>query len=265
MTTCVSAATLSAAWVEAFDSTLRAGGRQVNLVVSWPATVEDTRVRELIDEFLASRPDSGGWERWPMVTVANTIFPRELYSPELGEDALQEFSDLYLEGRELARLVSASGEYCERLVAWPGAEGATINQLVDVAAKLRRVADGRSHLRSVYEIAVADPSFDLRIQQPGRDRGMYGFPCLSHISLTVVDRVVHLTALYRNPHLVRKAYGNYLGLAWLAEALAMDSGLSLGEVTVVATHADAEVGSSAGFGRGKLEALLSDARRYVDA
>ena len=255
--------TLSEAWIDTLGAVLGAGGRGVNVITSWHADNEVVEVRAVLDEFIATRPTpSKAWQRWPVETVANTIFAADLYEEALGTDALANFAELYLEGFEIAKPASPGGEYCHRLVAWPGPDGEPINQLAEVAAKLRRYADSndRSYrYSSNYEIAVENPVLDLRTQLPGRNRDPYGFPCLSHISLTVVDGVVHLTALYRNQHLIRKAYGNYLGLGRLGQALCHHAGLELGTVTVIATHADAEVGSARGFGMGALQELHSSA------
>lgn len=252
---------LSSAWAATLQAVIDAGGSAVNVITSWPGTAEVPTVRDLLDTFISSRPTgSKPWPRWPVTTVANTIFADELYDDELGDAALEEFVELYLEGREFGRSVSPTGEYCERLVAWDGPDGTAVNQLAAVAAKLKKYADPTSGYRcsSDYELAVEHPAFDLRTQMPGRNGGAIGFPCLSHISLTVERGVVHLTALYRNQHLIRKAYGNYVGLAALGRALCHHAGLDLGMITVIATHADAEINSSAGFGHGEFTKLLSD-------
>lgn len=262
--------TLSAAWARALRSTLDAGGKDVNLAVSWRSGEEDPEIRAVVDAFLAARRKEylankgkrGQWTVWSVETVANTIFPIDLYLPTKGDGAIDLFTDLYLEGREFARSVSPEGEYCERLVAWPGPDG-PVNQLGILARKLRRVRDrdsgGRGALSSDYELALAHPSdsFDLRIHAPGLNNSPLGFPCLSHISITLHGGELHLSALYRNQHLTRKGYGNYLGLSRLGSALANEAGLPLGEVMVIATHADAEVGTARGFGAGALAALAS--------
>ena len=259
---------LSEAWVATLTAVLRSGGAAVNVVTSWRADQERVEVRDVLDRFVSSRPyGSTSWPRWPVETVANTIFATELYEESLGSDALADFSDLYLEGYEVSQAASPGGEYCHRLVAWDGPDGEPINQLLDVGEKLRRYAnpDDRSYrYSSDYELALEDPILDLRTQMPGRNGDPYGFPCLSHISLTVDHGVVHLTALYRNQHLIKKAYGNYLGLSRLGRALCHHSGLELGTVTVVATHADAEVNSAKGFGKAALDQLLSDVRDALD-
>lgn len=267
MPTLIQAPTLSSAWARALGATLDAGGKDVNLVVAWLGCEEDEDIRVAVDAFLAARRKEflankakGTWTVWSVETVANTIFPIDLYFPDKGNEAIAVFTDLYLEGREFARSVSPEGEYCERLVAWPAPEG-RVNQLDVLARKLRRVRDrntaGRGALSSDYELAVAHPldAFDLRTQVPGKNNSPYGFPCLSHISVTIHRGALHLTAMYRNQHLARKGYGNYLGLSRLGSALANEAGIPLGEVMVVATHADAEARSARGFGVGALRAL----------
>ena len=112
---------LSSAWAATLEAVIDAGGSAVNVITSWPGTVEVPTVRDLLDTFISSRPTgSKPWPRWPVTTVANTIFADELYDDELGDAALEEFVELYLEGREFGRSVSPTGEYCERLVAWDG-------------------------------------------------------------------------------------------------------------------------------------------------
>jgi phosphopantetheine--protein transferase-like protein len=259
---------LSEAWTATLEAVVAAGGTAVNVITTWHGAAEIPAVRALVDEFIRTRPaGKKDWPRWPVTTVANTIFAEELYDETLGRDALGGFVELYLEGREFGRRVSPTGEYCERLVDWEGADGERINQLAAVADRLVKYADPTSTYRfsSDYELAVEHPVLDLRIQMPGRNGGAIGFPCLSHISLTVDHGVVHLTALYRNQHLIRKAYGNYVGLSHLGRALCHHAGLELGTITVVATHADSEIGSAAGFGRNEIIALRDNARAVLDS
>ena len=203
----IEADNLSDAWIETLGAVLDAGGRAVNVITCWEADNEHPDVRELLDAFITSRPaGKKSWPRYSAETVANTIFAEELYETPLGTEALAEFSALYLEGYEVSHAASPGGEYCHRLVAWDGPDGEPVNQLHEVAKKLRRYADEtKSSYRytSDYELAIEDPVLDLRTQMPGRNGDPYGFPCLSHISLTVVDGTVHLTALYRNQHLIR--------------------------------------------------------------
>lgn len=97
---------------------------------------------------------------------------------------------------------------------------------------------------------------DLRtISDPHSDHHARGGPCLAHISLTMIDERLHMTALYRRQSYVSRAYGNFLGLARLQHFLAAESAHQVGELMVVATHAEAD-----GTGRRNLLGAASAAR-----
>lgn len=66
---------------------------------------------------------------------------------------------------------------------------------------------------------------------------------------------IHLTALYRNQGFLRKAYGNYVGLARLARFFAREVGVGVGEIVCVASHADVELDLA---GKRALERLAAD-------
>ena len=148
----ISRPTLSEAWVDTLGAVLEAGGRGVNVITSWQADDEVIEVRAILDEFISSRPPpTTAWPRWPVETVANTIFAADLYEEDLGVDALAEFTELYLEGFEISRAASPGGEYCHRLVSWLGPDGEPINQLAEVASRLRRYADPNNRSYRYHE------------------------------------------------------------------------------------------------------------------
>jgi hypothetical protein len=140
--------------------------------------------------------------------------------------------------------------------------------------RLQRQLGLRGPLGSAYELAVATPNDarrspaestaqtagagDLRVYTPGLDNSLRGFPCLSHISLTLVQGRLHMTAIYRNQHFIRRAYGNYVGLARLMRFFTQEVECEPGEILCVASHADAELGQGVGFGLHDLQRLVSD-------
>jgi hypothetical protein len=170
--------------------------------------------------------------------------------------------------RPVSRRVNPRGTYFERLVSYPSPNG-PVNQLERVVERLAGALARGQRQGNAYELGLTVPvdgmeselSADLRVQSPGIDTQLRGFPCLSHISLTLFEGQLHMSALYRNHHFLRRAYGNYLGLGRLLQFLARESGAQTGELLCVSSHADAEVGSSAGFGRGQLVALVDQCRR----
>lgn len=226
--------TLSEAWLLAYEHLVEVRGKDVNLMVVMPGNgVEDSTIRSAIDNILPA----GHIE-----TVANTIFPQELYHPSLEERAASHLYDEYELAYSGIRMHRGNqrGTYFGRLVRWEATTSS--NQLDAVIKRLRSAAQQVGPKSSAYEISVAGPGElgELRIQHPG-DRSPMGFPCLSHISLTLVDGELHMSALYRNQHFIHRAYGNYLGLSRLLQFICIETGFRPGDIACWATHADAEL------------------------
>jgi hypothetical protein len=252
-------ASLSFAWCRAVEHLLsQPWGKAVNVVVGFSTIDEDPGIRRAVDAFLEQTAAAKPRENVLAVeSVASTLFPQSWYVPGRADEPRQHLYRMQAKAARVHRRISGPQEretYFDRLVAYPSASGETVNQL---EAQVLRLQGELTHVgpkSSAYELGVCAPG-DLRIQQPGRDRLMLGFPCLSHISLTLHNGAVHLTALYRNQGFLRKAYGNYVGLARLARFFAIEVGVGVGEIVCVASHADAELGVA---GKRVLEALLGD-------
>jgi hypothetical protein len=250
---------LSVAWCRAVEHLLsQPKGKAVNLVVGFSTIGEDPGIRGAVDAFLdRTARDKPSENVRPVETVASTLFPQSWYVPERAEEPRQHLYRMQAKAARVHRRISGPQEretYFDRLVAYPSASGEPVNQLEAQVLRLQRELAHVGPKSSAYELGLCEPG-DLRIQQPGRDRLMLGFPCLSHISLTLHDEAVHLTALYRNQGFLRKAYGNYVGLARLARFFATEVGVGVGEIVCVASHADAELGVA---GKRVLDAVLAE-------
>ena len=68
-------------------------------------------------------------------------------------------------------------------------------------------------------------------------------------------RKVTLTAQYRNHYYVEKLLGNLIGLGRLMAFVARETGLEVGPLTVVSTHA--KIDQPGGATRGEIKALLA--------
>jgi hypothetical protein len=254
---------LSRAWVEALDLLVAGDGKAVNLNVAFAAGRDDERIRAAVDEFLANLNAVRDKPVWPVQTVANTIFPEALYHPHLGAEAAPRLYENYRLSMCLQRQSENQYDrdtYFNRLIAYPVADGSW-NQLDYHVKRLAKQATRSSQASSVYELGISHPlDAELRLQVPGVDKRLYWFPCLSHISLTLVRGQLHMTAVYRNQTFITRAYGNYLGLSRLLAFLATETNTTPGEIEVVATHADAELSLGVQSIRALLErcqALLS--------
>jgi hypothetical protein len=241
----IQAEDLSNAWLQAQDYLVSCDGKAINLNVAFEGGREDKRIRDLPDEFLADL-DATRDEKdvWPIQTVANTIFPDALYHPHLGAEAAPRLYENYELSMRLQRQSKSQYDretYFNRLIAYPTADGPW-NQLDFHVRRLRKQATLASQASSVYELGLSHPvDAELRLQAPGTDKRMYWFPCLSHISLTLIRGQLNMTAVYRNQTFITRAYGNYLGLARLLDFLANETSTTAGEIEVVASHADADL------------------------
>jgi hypothetical protein len=258
---------LAEAWLGAMELLLERGGKSFHLDVAFPAAYEaGSAPWEEINGFLIEH------KKWDLSTVVNTIFPESLYIPELGEEAAARLYESYEMSMRVHQRVGKRNDketYFNRLVSYPVATGSTEklsekaremlkedgswNQLEFYIERLRTQRQ-KTRRRSSYEIGLSHPlDAEMRVQAPGRDLRTGSFPCLSHVSLTLVDDRVNLNATYRNQYLVTRGFGNYVGLARLTEFIAAECGAQPGEVQVVATGADPEIEA---FGVGKLKALV---------
>lgn len=235
--------TLSDVWLDAVAYLIDCPkGKAVNVVATFPGTAEDPAIRAVVDTFLAAtaarKPKAAVFE---VETVASTLFPDSWYLPGRAEHPREHLYRMRARAARVHRRISGESEtYFDRLVAYPSVTGQPVNQLEEQVERLQGQLRVGAPKSSAYEIGV-NVDGDLRVHIPGSDHQYMGFPCLSHISLTLHDDAVHLTALYRNQGFVRKAYGNYVGLARIARFFATELGIGVGEITCVATHADAEI------------------------
>lgn len=250
-------ASLSEAWVLALERVVgEPGGRLVHLVttVSDPSS-ENLAVRRALDDALEEAGSQS------VDTVAETIFPTSLY-PDPGYDWLPGISldkeaeldaaadALYASYIDmLPVLLTASGNsrgtYFARMVTWPGKTAGGVNQLASRVAALRSEHNAGRRRNNTIDIDVAadaDADAEPRGLQvyAATDNRRRGFPCLTHVDLTLHDGQLNLLAVYRHQYLIDKAYGNMVGLSRLLVFLCQQTGYAPGELVVHATMADAQ-------------------------
>ncbi|WP_153342008.1 thymidylate synthase family protein [Nocardia aurantia] len=251
MATHIEARDIGDAWLQAARALVDAPGRTlVNLAVSIADPLhEDLGVRRELEYALAGLArDKPADPVYSVHTVANTIFPISLYNPA-HEQSAQLFFD---RARDTARLHHHGrhnewGTYFGRLVAYPDPGGGEVNQLerfLAVLAEDRKWADRYEAPLTLPGETVEAICADALVIGP-QDRRSRGGPCLAHVSFTVLDGMLHLTALYRRHYYLARAYGNFLGLARLQHFLATESGRDVGGMLVVGTHAQLETGNLA--------------------
>ena len=250
-------ASLSEAWLLGLErSVSQFKGRLLHLLmtVTQPGT-EKHHIRHSVDNMLqhADLPS--------VDTVAQTIFPWELYTePDAAWDPLatdaesridQAASELY--DRYLSMLpmilsepANSRGTYFSRMISWPGKDANGTNQLAHRISALRREHCNHRFTNNTIDMdlsvdCAADDVYTTGTQiYAVTDSRMRGFPCLVHLSFTLLNGVLHCTAVYRHHYMMTKAYGNLVGLSHLMRFLCQQTGFELGELVVNATLADSE-------------------------
>lgn len=193
----------------------------------------------VVDAFLTARAK-------PIETVANTIFPASLYLRHGAPAFFDVFSRRVLP--KVRRGERWSGYYFERMIDYPVAAGHPPNQLWGIVERMRD--DGVRALNK-FELSLFDPLRDV-------DNSPYGGQCLSFLSFKVMPgatRRVTLTALYPNHFYIEKLLGNLIGLGRLIGFVARETGLAVGPLTVLSTHA--KIDQPDGAVRGDIKALLA--------
>jgi thymidylate synthase len=114
---------------------------------------------------------------------------------------------------------------------YPAPAGEPPNQLWNIVERIRD-----EHVRALnkFELSLFDPVRDV-------DNSPYGGQCLSFLSFKIVpgaEKTLSLTAMYRNHFYVEKLLGNLIGLGRLMAFVARETGLKVGALTVVSTHAE---------------------------
>jgi len=226
----VQAQSLTEAWLAASEYLRDAGREAFGLMVEVtspdsPQTLRDP-VRAHLDRYLAGLPDQS------IETVAGTIFPATYYRKG---DAARLFATYELNWpliRDLHRS-NSGGTYFRRLTHLEtidrNGNRVRLNPLAHIIDKIRGQLRTRGPYRTVYP---------LSIYQPGLDRKkVLSFPCMTFLDLKIDGRRLHLTAQYRNQMYTTKAYGNLVGLADLQDFVARETGLEVGHILCLATHA----------------------------
>jgi len=193
----------------------------------------------VVDAYLRGENEKG------IETVANTIFPQALYNLHGAPLFFKRFEDNVLPRVSLKECWS--GYYFERMIHFPKPGGGFENQLQRI---IDRINDPAVRALNKFELSIFDPTRDV-------DRSPYGGQCLSFASLKLIgpaaQRRIAMTAFYRNHFYVRKLLGNLIGLGRLMAFLAKETGLGVGPLTIVSTHAEIDLPST----RADLKTLIA--------
>lgn len=237
----------------------RRQARNLLLEISNPLllTAADNEILTRVDEALSPRGLT-------LRTVAGTIFPLDFYRRFKRPAFYHEYLSMLQRGKK----TGSWGTYAARMIDREGKrDGERINPLEMLVQRLsdsgqpKKKNGGKISYPSAYELGVSDPYEDLvSFEDVGGEVPTYncafdgrqwlGMPCLSHLSFKRVaiedGYAVDLTAIYRSHHYCARALGNLIGLGQLLSFVATESGLSVGSLSCLSTHAELDVGKWGG-------------------
>lgn len=183
---------------------------------------EDGDVRGALDDFLASKRNNGCF---PVKSVGFTIFPQIYWKVADGDrqELYQTYKDALPHIKAKYPKLNNKGLYFERMIAFDGAR-TNENQLEYMIEEY--LSDRRR--ASKFQVTIYDPKLD-------QHTGPYQtFPCLQNVNFVFTEDGLVLNAFYAMQYLVRRAYGNMVGLIHLGQFMAHELGLDLARVNIMA-------------------------------
>lgn len=230
---------LSRAWSRILLQTIDHSGTEISpLIVSISGlcngvTPEIDAVRMALDELLRRT------EQFEVNTVANTIFPQSVWRIARGDRHafFEEYRETLPRYAAMERL-NRSGTYFSRLIAFD-LDANTGERLSHIPEGC--IPESGNQLEHVIKVITEkklkrDSALQVAIFDPVRDHSVapyQSFPCMQH--LTFVKKAkgsLVLNAFYATQQIVRKAYGNYLGLCRLGHFVASQVGLTFSQLNV---------------------------------
>ncbi|NOU20594.1 MAG: hypothetical protein HOO93_02195 [Methyloglobulus sp.] len=207
----------------------------------------DKIIFNLVDEFLGSK----GGKR--LDTVADTIFPSSFYKN--GFDHMIEEYPKFIEKLPKKCLGSWGSTYAYRLMQTKELDGKNFSPIKKIIENIRKNSShGKRH-----ELNLTSFDGDIRIYDPNKgDDKFMGGPCLSHISIKVINsEFINLTALYRNHFYIERLLGNLIGLSKLQSCIAQETNLKPGCLVIHSTAATLDRKSQC-WGIDDIRTLLQD-------
>jgi hypothetical protein len=223
---------LSLAWGEALLALLKPGVKAITpLTVSITGhgpdgPAEIPTIRSKLERLFVSHDIEPDVE-----TVAFTIFPEEYW--QLADRKKNAFFDLFKDSfprmQDWRPRENSGGMYFQRLIDFYGdkrkdGDKRKLDQLSWIIEEFRRNPGQRA---SQFQATTYDPERDrTRNPQPI-------FPCLQQLSFVPLhDGTLVLNAFYATQQVLRKGYGNYLGLSRLGLFMGKQMGLKFARLNV---------------------------------
>lgn len=245
---------LSLAWTEVFLQLMERGASEIAPAI---ITITDFDERSLPRQIPEIGKAIDAVNKQSFRTVASTIFPNSLWTPDVEDDAQRLYARYERVWGTIAKCpANNKGVYFRRLTAYEPRSEAQSHHPVNQLAHILDTYHRGNHRHSALQASIFDPTRD---HSHNRQRG---FPCLQQVAFNPTDGQLEVTGFYALQHHVPKAYGNYLGLCWLGRFMAKQMGLQLSQVTCVASSLKLPSGN--GYNKSDLAPLKLNLERILN-
>ncbi len=227
---------VSVAWVKAVKQTLDTPNSPlcVSITNLQDGIEEDIGIRENLDELLKSNNIISARE------TSETIFPFHWWSKKFppASELTEWYKNIYLP-RHRVRVRMSGGNipretYFERLVAYNGFKTNKNGKLKPTKIdQIKRIVDTFKHYNSIgkqpspskFIATCYNPSTDNTNNSP-----YFMFPCLQQIGFSFAKSQLTVTGYYTIQYMMKRGYGNYLGLCYLGQFISNETGVPLSRV-----------------------------------
>lgn len=221
---------LSVAWAKAFLASVEPRKSDLSPLLirvndfSDNIIQEDKVIRQSVDKYLSKFSEQS------CHTVANTIFPISLWNPDSNRKSLYDRYNSIFPLIKKSCAVNRFGLYFQRMISYDASNDN--NQLEKIISTYK---EKNIHRKSALQVSIFDPLRDHR------ETPFLTFPCLQHVIFTpMANKSLAVTGIYAKQYLLKKAYGNYLGLCRLGKFVAHELGMNLAQMNCYVADAEME-------------------------
>lgn len=245
---------LSVAWIEVFNHLMQPGISDLSPAV---ISISEFDERSLPREIAGVQEAIDGVNKQTCRTIANTIFPNSLWTPNATENAKLLFERYGRIWKTISKCpANSKGVYFRRMTSYKPTGAPADMKPVNQLAHVIDTYNGGNHRHSALQASIFDPTCD-HTKSPRR-----GFPCLQQVAFNASEGYLEVTGFYALQHHMPKAYGNYLGLCWLGRFMSQQMGLRLAQVTCIASSLKLPTGE--GYTKSNLKPLRESLDQLVN-
>ena len=231
----ISEESVSLAWGKALKAACENQNRPLSVSIagfSGNEPLENLEIRNVLDEL---------FRRKKVVSVletSETIFPYNRW--RRSKESINSLSSWYLErylpkhrGRCRRRKLIVKETYFERLIAFKGFKNQKKGLQDILINQLKKILFVYNHYKKIknkpspskYIASLYNPSTDALNLSP-----YVPFPCLQQVGFVFSDGAVTVNGYYTIQFLMKRGYGNYLGLCRLGQFMAHETQLRFGRM-----------------------------------